>query len=62
MLILGVLENGLTLLDVSSFWQNIARGIVIILAVYLDEVRKARLAKKIVQEQKDHLKKEGIAA
>ena len=51
MLILGVLQNGLTLLDVSSFWQDISRGIVIILAVYLDVTRKKQAAKKLVAEQ-----------
>ena len=51
MLILGVLQNGLTLLDVSSFWQQITRGLVIILAVYLDFVRKNSNAKNLVQEQ-----------
>lgn len=51
MLILGVLQNGLTLLDVSSFWQDISRGLVIILAVYLDNVRKKQAAKKLVAEQ-----------
>ena len=29
-LILGTLNNGLTLLDVSSFWQDVTRGIVLI--------------------------------
>jgi len=52
MLILGVLQNGLTLLDVSSFWQDITRGIVIILAVYIDIVRKGSVANKLVAEQK----------
>lgn len=47
-LILGVLSNGLILLNVSSFWHDIARGIVIILAVYLDERRKRGLSKKLL--------------
>jgi len=51
MLILGVLQNGLTLLDVSSFWQDITRGLVIIIAVYLDNVRKNSIAKKLIKEQ-----------
>ena len=51
MLILGVLQNGLTLLDVSSFWQDITRGLVIIIAVYFDNVRKNSIAKKLVREQ-----------
>lgn len=38
-LILGTLNNGLTILSVSSFWQEIARGAVLIAAVGLDQVR-----------------------
>jgi ribose transport system permease protein len=52
MIILGVLQNGLTLLDVSSFWQDITRGIVIIIAVFVDGVRKESIAKSLVKEQK----------
>lgn len=33
------LNNGLTLLDVSSFWQDVTRGIVLMLAVSLDQIR-----------------------
>jgi ribose transport system permease protein len=35
-LIIGVLNNGLTLLNVSPFWQQIVKGLVIIVAVALD--------------------------
>lgn len=38
-LILGTLNNGLTLLDVSSFWQEITRGVVLITAVAFDQIR-----------------------
>lgn len=38
-LILGTLNNGMTILNVSSFWQEIARGAVLILAVGFDQVR-----------------------
>lgn len=38
-LILGTLNNGLTLLDVTSFWQDVTRGIVLLLAVGLDQLR-----------------------
>lgn len=38
-LILGTLNNGLTLMDVSSFWQEITRGIVLIAAVAFDQIR-----------------------
>lgn len=43
-LVLGVLTNGLNLLNINSFWQYIIKGIIILLAVYLDilksDVRK----------------------
>jgi len=35
-LIIGVLNNGLVLLDVSPFWQQLVKGVVILLAVILD--------------------------
>lgn len=38
-LILGTLNNGLTLMNVSSFWQEITRGSVLILAVAFDQIR-----------------------
>ncbi len=38
-LILGTLNNGLTLLNVSSFWQEITRGVVLIAAVAFDQIR-----------------------
>lgn len=41
-LILAVLRNGLNLLDVSSFWQQIAIGGVIAVAVLFDTVRQRR--------------------
>jgi len=38
-LILGTLNNGLTLLNVSSYYQEVARGAVLLLAVGLDQLR-----------------------
>jgi ribose transport system permease protein len=40
-----VLNNGLALLDVSPFWQQVIKGTVIILAVTLDRLgaREERL-------------------
>lgn len=35
-LIIGILNNGLNLLDVSSFYQLVAKGAVILIAVFLD--------------------------
>lgn len=39
-LLLGALRNGLTLLNVSTFYQQVIIGIVIILAVLMDKVRE----------------------
>jgi ribose transport system permease protein len=35
-LIIGVLNNGLVLLNVSPFWQQVIKGLVILLAVIMD--------------------------
>jgi len=37
--IMGILRNGLNLLSVSYYWQQIAIGIVIVAAVYIDSMR-----------------------
>jgi len=45
-LIIGVLNNGLNLMGVSSFWQLVVKGIVILVAVYADVLkRRAATAK-----------------
>jgi ribose transport system permease protein len=41
-LIIAVLNNGLTLMGVSFFWQLVVKGVVIIVAVALDRIRTAR--------------------
>jgi ribose/xylose/arabinose/galactoside ABC-type transport system permease subunit len=43
-LIIGVIRNGLNLLAVTSFWQLVAIGCLILVAVIVDEIRKKRLA------------------
>lgn len=40
LLVLGVLNNGLILLDIPTFWQRIAQGVMLILAVSFDQVRQ----------------------
>ncbi len=40
-IIIGVLNNGLVLLDVSPFWQQVVKGIVILLAVLIDKKGKS---------------------
>jgi ribose transport system permease protein len=41
-LTLGGLQNGLTLMNVPSFWQYVASGVVVILAVYADRLARPR--------------------
>ena len=38
-LIIALLNNGLTLMNVSFFWQLVVKGLVIIIAVTTDKVR-----------------------
>lgn len=38
-IILRVLDNGLVLMEVSSFYQEVARGLVLLLAVSFDQIR-----------------------
>lgn len=43
-LIIAVLNNGLTIMNVSFFWQLVIRGIVIIIAVVIDTLRAGKRA------------------
>lgn len=43
-LIIGVMNNGLTILGLSSFWQYVAKGAVIVAAVLLDKWRQQQNA------------------
>jgi ribose transport system permease protein len=40
-LIMGVLRNGCNLLDISAFWQQVAIGAIIIVAVFIDQIRRS---------------------
>lgn len=44
-LILGVLNNGLVLMNINSFWQDVARGVLLLAAVGFDQLR-LRLSSK----------------
>lgn len=41
-LIIGVLNNGLNLMGINSFWQDVFKGIIILTAVVIDIIRKYR--------------------
>jgi ribose transport system permease protein len=39
-LVMGVLRNGLNLLDVSTYWQQVVIGVVIAVTVVIGTLRK----------------------
>ncbi|MPN57954.1 hypothetical protein SDC9_205650 [bioreactor metagenome] len=41
---MGVLRNGLNLLNVSAFWQQIIIGAIIIAAVYGDKLKNKKIS------------------
>lgn len=44
---LAVMRNGLNLMGINTFWQNIITGVVIIAAVYLDIRRRIKEAERV---------------
>ena len=50
---LYVLNNGLTLMGLSSFWQDIMRGALIVIAVFIDIKRQEKAKKKLLKEKFD---------
>lgn len=46
---IGIINNGMNMLNVTSFWQNVAKGLVILAAVMLDVIRKKNSEKRILQ-------------
>ncbi|MDU2905129.1 MAG: ribose ABC transporter permease, partial [Streptococcus mitis] len=38
-LIIGVLNNGLNIIGVSAFWQQVVKGVVILIAVLIDRFK-----------------------
>jgi ribose transport system permease protein len=41
-LVIGIISNGLNLLHVNSYWQYVAKGVIILIAVYIDMYKKRR--------------------
>lgn len=42
LLVIAVLNNGLVLIDVATYWQQVIKGLVLLAAVFADEVRRSR--------------------
>ena len=43
-LIIGILSNGLTIIGISEYWQQVAKGLILAMAVAFDAVQKKRKA------------------
>ena len=41
-IVIGIINNGLNLLGVNSFWQLVAKGVIIFLAVYVDMLKRKK--------------------
>ena len=41
-LLLAIIKNGLVLMGVSSYWQNLVFGAILVLSLYVDKVRRSR--------------------
>lgn len=41
--LIAVIKNGLVLMQVSSYWQNLVFGIILVLSLYIDKARRARI-------------------
>lgn len=41
-LLIAVIKNGLVLMQVSSYWQNLVFGAILVLSLYIDKMRRAR--------------------
>jgi ribose transport system permease protein len=43
--LIEVIRNGLVLARVNAYWQDTLVGVIIVLAVYVDRLRRRRLAR-----------------
>ena len=57
--VIGVINDGMTMMGVTEFWQQVIRGLVIIVAVVIDQVQRniqARMALQARNESKNEEK------
>ncbi|WP_333791603.1 ABC transporter permease [Muricomes intestini] len=52
--VIGVINDGMTMCGVTEFWQKIIRGLVIILAVIIDQVQRNLQAKIALQARNEN--------
>ncbi len=59
--VIGFLSDGLVILGVSSFWQTVIKGAVIVVAVVLDELQQRLQRRQALQLMEEGMRKEAIA-
>ena len=53
-LVIGIISNGLKLIGLSSFWQLVVKGLIIVLAVIIDTQKgKDSVVKRILRNAKE---------
>ena len=52
--VVGVINDGMTMCGVTEFWQQIIRGLVIIIAVIIDQVQRNMQAKMALQARNEN--------
>lgn len=45
-LIIGIMNNGLNLMRIDSYWQMIAKGVIVLIAVYVDYIKNKKKNQK----------------
>jgi len=51
--VIGVLSDGLVMMGVSSFWQMVIKGLVIVVAVIIDQMQARMQARIALQKQQE---------
>lgn len=55
-LVIGIISNGLNLIGLSSFWQLVVKGLIIVLAVIIDTQKgKDSVVKRIIRNAKERV-------
>ena len=52
--VIGVINDGMTMCGVTEFWQKVIRGLVIIIAVIIDQVQRNLQAKMALQARNEN--------
>jgi ribose transport system permease protein/erythritol transport system permease protein len=60
--VIGVINDGMTMMGVTEFWQQVIRGLVIIIAVVIDQVQRNIQARMALQARNESKNEDKAAA